>query len=121
MEVAATIKFSRLSPLKARPLARRLRGLPVSEALQMMQFSKQKASGLIEKTLKSAVANAQHNNDLEVDTLKVKEVIIDQGPTQRRFWPRARGAASPVTRKTSHIHVVLTDGVAKAAAEPSAS
>ena len=112
MEVSATAKFSRLSPQKARPVARKLQGLPVSEALQMMQFSKQKAAAMIEKTLKSAVANAQHNDDLEVDHLKVKEVIINQGPTYGRFWPRARGSASPILKKTSHIQVVLTDGAA---------
>ena len=121
MEVTAKTKFAKLSPQKARPLASRLRGLPVSEALQMVQFSKQKAAGMIEKTLRSAVANAQHNDDLAVDGLMVKEVIIDQGPTQRRFWPRARGSASPVIKKTSHIHVVLTDGVDSAAVTPAAS
>ncbi len=120
MEVDAITKFTKLSPQKARPLARKLRGLPVSEALKMMQFSKQKAATLIGKTLKSAVANAQHNDDLEVDQLKVKEVIINQGPTYGRFWPRARGAASPILRKTSHIHVVLTDGAAEVEAEPEA-
>jgi len=114
MEVSATTKFVRVSPTKARPLARKLAGLPVSEALQLVQFSKRKAGALIEKTLQSAIANAQNNAELQVDALRVKEAIIDDGPRLRRYWPRARGSASPILKRTCHIRVVLTDGGAQA-------
>ena len=110
MDVMAITKFSRLSPLKARPLARKLRGLPVSEALQVTQFSKRKAAKVLDKTLRSAIANAQNNAELEVASLHVKEAIIDEGPRQRRYWPRARGSASPITKRTCHVRVVLSDG-----------
>lgn len=110
MDVTATTRFSRLSPLKARPLARKLRGLPVSEALQITQFSKRKAAIVLDKTLRSAIANAENNAELEVTALHVKEAIIDEGPRQRRYWPRARGSASPITKRTCHVRVVLTDG-----------
>ncbi len=114
MDVIANARFQRLSANKARPLARSLRGLPVAEALALTQFSKMKAAQYLGKTLKSAIANAQNNADLSVDTLRVKEAIIDEGPTQRRFWPRARGSAGPVTKRTCHVKIVLTDGQAGA-------
>jgi len=110
MDVMAITKFTRLSPLKARPLARKLRGLPVSEALQLTQFSNRKAAALLDKTLRSAIANAEHNAELEVESLRVKEAIIDEGPRHRRYWPRARGSASPIKKRTCHVRVVLTDG-----------
>jgi large subunit ribosomal protein L22 len=110
MDVMAITRFSRLSPLKARPLARKLRGLPVSEALQITQFNNRKAAAVLDKTLRSAIANAQHNAELEVESLRVKEAIIDEGPRQRRYWPRARGSASPIKKRTCHVRVVLTDG-----------
>ena len=110
MEVSATTKYSRMSPTKARDLAKALRGLPVGEALRLVKFSKRKAGDLIGKTLRSAIANAQTNAELSVDDLFVKEAIVDQGPTFRRHWPRARGMVSPVAKRTSHIRVILSDG-----------
>ncbi len=95
---------------KARPLARRLQGLPVAEALAMTQFSKMKAAAYLGKTLKSAVANAMNNADLSVDTLRVKEAVVDEGPRMRRSWPRARGSASPIMKRLCHVRIVLTDG-----------
>ncbi|MCE9614127.1 MAG: 50S ribosomal protein L22 [Lentisphaerae bacterium] len=110
MEVTAQAKYTRLSPDKARPLARRLQGLPVADALALTQFSKMKAAFYLGKTLKSALANAQNNADLSVDTLRVKEAIINEGPRLRRFWPRARGSAGPVRKRLCHVRIVLTDG-----------
>ena len=75
----------------------------------MAQFSSRKAAGLLAKTLQSAIANAQHNADLEVDQLRVKEAIVDDGPRLRRYWPRARGSASPIQKRMCHIRIVLTD------------
>jgi large subunit ribosomal protein L22 len=110
MEVKAVSKYVRMSPDKARDLARRLKGLPVAEALKTVEFSRRKAGVQIAKTLKSAIANAQNNAKLSPETLRVKEAIIDAGPTALRYWPRARGMVSPVLRKTCHVKVVLTDG-----------
>ena len=110
MEVSATTKFVRLSPLKARDLARQVQGLPVSEALKIVDFSSKKAAFLIGKTLKSAIANAENNAKLAVDDLTVKTAVVDDGPRLRRYWPRARGSVRPIRRRMSNIKVVLTDG-----------
>jgi large subunit ribosomal protein L22 len=110
MEVKAITKFSRLSPSKARDLARKIQGLPVSDALQVTQFSPRKAARLIGKTLKSALANAENNADLMADSLRVKEAVVDEGPRLKRYWPRARGSVSPIRRRMCHIKIILTDG-----------
>ena len=115
MEVTAKTKFARMAPSKARDLARRLKGLPVSEALSITQFSSRKAGAMIAKTLKSAIANAEHNADLNADTLHVKSAVIDGGPKMRRFWPSARGMVRKIARPMCHITVVLTDEVKDAA------
>lgn len=109
MEVYAITKFARMSPEKARDLARSIQGLPVAEALSLTAFTRRKAALLIGKTLRSAIANAENNADLSADDLYVKEALIDQGPIMRRFWPRARGMVSPVKRKMSHIKITLSD------------
>ena len=114
MEVMATTRFVRLSASKARPLIKRLRGLPVNEALRIARLSEKKAAGIIGKTLKSAIANAENNAKLAVDELRVKDAIIDEGPIVRRYWPRARGMVRRIRRKTCHVKVVLTDGSAEA-------
>lgn len=109
MEVKAVTKYVRISPSKARDLVRELRGRLVADALKITDFSPRKAAFLIGKTLKSAVANAENNAKIAVDRLRVKEAVIEEGPSLRRFWPRARGGASPIRKRTSHIRVVLTD------------
>ena len=110
MDIKAVSKYVRLSPSKARDLARRLKGKTVAAALQETELNRRKAAFQLGKTLKSAVANAENNAKLSADDLTVKEAVVDQGPTQKRFWPRSRGQASPVLKRTSHIRVVLTDG-----------
>ena len=110
MDVEAITRYARLSPTKARDLARRMTGLPVSEALQIVQFSERKAAALLAKTLKSAVANAEHNDELPVESLRVKTAVVDEGPRLKRYWPRARGGASPILKRTCHIRIVVTDG-----------
>jgi large subunit ribosomal protein L22 len=110
MEVQAIARFVRLSPHKARDLARHIRGLPVAEALEVTQFSPRKAAALLGKTLKSAIANAENNADLSAEKLRVKEAVVNEGPRLKRYWPRARGSASPILKRTCHISIVLTDG-----------
>jgi large subunit ribosomal protein L22 len=109
MEVRAVSKFVRLSPRKARDLARAIQGLPVAEALKVADFSERKAATLIRKTLRSAVANAENNAKASADSLRVKEATIGEGPAMKRFWPRARGMVSRIRKRTSHITIVLTD------------
>lgn len=110
MEVKAVTKRVRMSASKARDLIRKVRGMPVAQALSLAELNARKAAFEIGKTLKSAVANAEHNARLSVDDLWVKDAYIDEGPVLKRFWPRARGMAKPVLKRTCHITVVLTDG-----------
>lgn len=111
MQVTSTYKYARISAFKAREVTREIQGLPVAAALDIVAFSPKKAAGLIAKTLKSAVANAENNADLRVDTLVVKEATIGEGPTFKRSQPKARGSAGPIRKRTSHIRIVLTDEI----------
>jgi len=115
MDISATTRYTRLSALKARDLARRVQGLPAAEALKVTDFSERKAASLIGKTLKSAIANAENKARLSVDKLRVKEAVIEEGPRLRRFWARSRGSASPILKRMCHIRIVLTDDVEEAA------
>jgi large subunit ribosomal protein L22 len=110
MEVKAVTRFARLSPTKARDLARKMQGLPVADALKVTDFSARKAAALLGKTLKSAIANAENNAKLAVDELTVKEAVVEEGPRMKRFWSRARGSIRPVVKRMCHIKIVLTDG-----------
>ena len=109
MEIKAVSKYVRLSPTKARDLTRAIQGKSVADALQVVEVNKRKAAVCIAKTLKSAIANAENNADVSAEKLWVSHAVIENGPTLRRFWPRARGSASPIRKKLSHIRVVLTD------------
>ena len=109
MEVRSIYKYARISSKKARDVAREIQGLPVSDAIDALNFTPKKAAFLIGKTLKSAVANAENNHDLTADSLHVKEANVSDGPSFRRYKPRARGSASAIKKRTSHIYIVLTD------------
>jgi large subunit ribosomal protein L22 len=109
MDVKALTKYARISPLKARQVAMEIQGLPVSTALNILNFTPKKAAHLFSKTLKSAVANAEHNFDLSVDNLVVKVAVANTGPVQKRIKPMARGSANPIRKPTSHILVVVSD------------
>jgi large subunit ribosomal protein L22 len=107
MEVKSTTKFVRLSPQKARDVAREIQGLAVSTALDILTFTPKKAAQLIGKTLKTAIADAENNFSLDTSTLVIKEAVIGAGPTLRRFKPRAKGSAGPILKRTSHISITL--------------
>jgi large subunit ribosomal protein L22 len=109
MQVTSTYRFARVSAFKAREVTREIQGCSASEALDLLTFSPKKAGFLVKKTLKSAIANAENNASLRVDTLLVKEAVVGEGPTFKRFRARARGGASPIRKRTSHIRIVLTD------------
>jgi large subunit ribosomal protein L22 len=109
MQVTSTYKYARISAFKAREVTREIQGHSASAALDLLTFSPKKAALLVKKTLKSAIANAENNAELKVDTLLVKEAVVGEGPTFKRFRARARGGASPLRKRTSHIRIVLTD------------
>lgn len=109
MEAKAIAKFVRVSPQKARLVARNVTGKPVEDALNILKFTPKKAARLIEKVLTSAIANAEHNANLDVDSLFVKEVRIDGGPSWKRIRPRAMGRAYRIIKRTSHITVVVDE------------
>ena len=111
MEVKAKTRYVRISPFKLRLPIDKVKGKPVEEALNTLKFMPVKAAGIIAKTLKSAVSNAEHNNELDVDNLKVKNIIVDQGPSMKRFRPRARGRATRILKRTSHITVIVEETV----------
>jgi large subunit ribosomal protein L22 len=109
MQVRSTTKYARISPKKMRDVAREIQGLAVSEALDALTYTPRKAAHLIGKTLKSAIANAENNHELSADELIVGEAVIGEGPTLKRFKPRARGSAGAIRKRTSHIFITLTD------------
>ena len=108
-EVSAILKGVRISPQKARLVADLIRGKKVDNALNILNFSPKKGAEIIKKVVESAIANAENNNGLSADQLVVKNAIVDGGPTMKRYRPRARGSASPIHKKTSHITVILSD------------
>ncbi|MEM9399625.1 MAG: 50S ribosomal protein L22, partial [Verrucomicrobiota bacterium] len=109
MEVKAITKYVRISAFKARNMTRHIQGMPVNDAMDLLRFSPQKAARLVGKTLKTAVANAENNNALDPDLLMVKEAVVGEGPTIKRFRPRARGGAGSIRKRTSHIRIILTE------------
>lgn len=111
MEVKAIFRHAKISAFKAREVSREIQGLPVAAALDLLTFTPKKAARMIEKTLKSAIANAENNADLRASTLVVKEALVGEGPTIKRFQPKARGSAGPIRKRTSHIRIVLSDEI----------
>ena len=111
MEVLSVYRGARMSAFKVRELTREIQGLPASAALDLLAFSSKKSAVFVGKTLKSAIANAENNNELKVDTLVVKEATVGEGPTMRRMKSRARGSSSAIRKRTSHIRIVLSDEI----------
>lgn len=111
MEVSAVLKGARLSAQKARLVADQIRGKRVEEALEMLNFSTKKGAVLIKKVLNSAIANAEHNQGLDIDELKVSTIFIDEGVSLKRIMPRAKGRADRITKRSCHITVKVADRV----------
>lgn len=109
METKAVAKYQRLSPQKARLVARNVLGLPVEDAINLLRFTPKKAAKLIGKVLHSAVANAEQLPGVDVDNLVVKQVLVNEGPTLKRIKPRAMGRANRILKRTSHITVVVAE------------
>lgn len=110
IEAKATAKFVRVSPRKTRLVARNVKGLPTENALNILRFTPNKSAGIILDVMKSALANAEHNTGLDVDALVVREILVNEGPTWKRFMPRAQGRATHIRKRTSHITVILAEG-----------
>ena len=110
MDTQAVLKYQRISAHKCRLVANSIRGLKVDKALEFLEFNNKKASQMILKVLESAIANAENNNSLDIDELKVKNILIDEGPTGKRFMPRARGRVNQILKRSSHITVIVSDG-----------
>jgi large subunit ribosomal protein L22 len=107
MDIRARGKFLRISPPKVRLVADAVKGKPVEIGLNTLKFMPNKAAGLVEKILKSAVANADQNAKLNVDSLFIKNIIVDGGPTMKRFSARARGRGTRILKRSSHITVIV--------------
>lgn len=108
MEIKAVAKYMRISPMKVRKIIGAIKGKPVETALGSLKFMPQKAASIVEKSIRSAVANAEIS-DVEVDALVVRNIIVDQGPSLKRFRARARGRGARILKKTSHITVILAE------------
>ncbi len=109
MEVKAVTRYVRIAPRKARLVTELIKGKPVEEALTILRFVPKKAASLVDKTLRSAVANAEQNPNIDVDTLYIKRIFVDGGPTMKRWRARAMGRATKIIKRTSHITVILDE------------
>ncbi|NMB01601.1 MAG: 50S ribosomal protein L22 [Firmicutes bacterium] len=109
MEARAVARHIRISPRKARQVIDLIRGKDVEEALAILKFTPKGGSPIVEKVVRSAMANAENNYDMDVDSLYVAECYVDQGPTLKRIRPRARGMANRIRKRTSHITVILRE------------
>lgn len=109
LEVKAVHRYARTSAQKARLVADQVRGMPASQALDLLKFSPRKAAALIYKVLSSAVANAEANNSMDVDRLFVSRIMVDEGPSLKRVMPRAKGRADRIVKRTSHITVYVAE------------
>jgi large subunit ribosomal protein L22 len=109
MEVRARLRFVRMAPRKARLVADLIRGKGSEEALNILSFTKKAAAKIIMKLLKSAIANATQKKTIDIDRLYIKKITVDQGPTMKRYQPRALGRATMIRKRTSHITIVLDE------------
>lgn len=109
MEVKAITRFARISAFKAREVTREIQGMPALLALDVVRFSPKKAARLVSKTLATAIANAENNNSLKAQNLFIKEAVVGEGPTFKRFQPKARGSAGPIRKRTAHIKIILIE------------
>lgn len=120
MEVRSVHKYASISSQKARQVTRAITGMPVSQALSVLDFTPKKAAALVGKVLRSAIANAENNHELDSEELVVRSAIATPGPVLKRIMPRARGSAGGIKKRLSHITVILAPGKAKEEEAPKA-
>jgi large subunit ribosomal protein L22 len=111
MSAKAILKDARLSPQKARLVADLVRGKKVEDAINLLSFSNKKAAKIIKKVLASAIANAEHNDGLDVDLLKVKTICVDKAGSLKRFRARAKGRGNRIEKQNCHISIMVAEGV----------
>jgi len=109
MKSIAKYNFARISPQKIRLIVNQIRGKSVDKALTILLFSNKKSAFLIKKVLNSAIANAEHNKDADIDKLFLKQIFVNEGPILKRIMPRAKGRADRIKKRSSHITVILED------------
>ena len=109
MEIPAQLRHAKMSAQKARLVADQVRGMPVEKAINLLTFSTKKASELIKSVLCSAIANAEHNEGLDIDELYVSSIYVDVGPTMKRFRARAEGRGNRILKRTCHITVKVAE------------
>ncbi|OEU45154.1 MAG: 50S ribosomal protein L22 [Desulfobacterales bacterium S7086C20] len=109
MKAKAIAKHIRISPTKVRKVAKAVKGKPVEDALNLLGFMPQRSAKILTKVVRSAVANADQEPDVDVDSLSISNISVNEGPTLKRFKPRAMGRASRILKRTSHITVVLAE------------
>ncbi|HEU0225903.1 MAG TPA: 50S ribosomal protein L22 [Steroidobacteraceae bacterium] len=109
MQVSATLRHARISPQKCRLVADLVRGQPVGKALAVLQFTPKKGAKLVRKVLESAIANAEHNHEADIDALKVARIEVDAAPVGKRFHARAKGRGNRIIKRNSHIRVIVAD------------
>ncbi len=109
MQAQASVRFVRIAPRKAQLVVDLIRGKKVGEAIAILRHTPKAASEVVEKLLNSAIANAEHNNSLDPNNLVISQVYVNQGPTLKRFRPRAMGRASRINKRTSHITLVVSE------------
>ena len=110
MEAKAVARFVRVSPRKARIVVDQIRGKSVGQAREILAFTNRAVAEVVEKTLNSAVANAEHNQHANANSLVVSKCFVDEGPTLKRYRPRAKGSASRIRKRTSHITGIVSNG-----------
>lgn len=118
MEVRSVHKYARISSQKARQVTRAITGMPVSQALSVLDFTPKKAAALVGKVLRSAIANAENNHEMDSEELVVRSAIATPGPMLKRIMPRARGSAGGIKKRMSHITVILAPGTEQEAGSP---
>jgi len=109
METRAVLRGVRLSTQKGRLVADMIRDQPVDKALSILAFTPKKGAALVKKVLESAIANAEHNDGADIDTLKVKRVFVERGAVLKRFHARAKGRGTRITKHTCHIYITVGD------------
>jgi len=109
MEVRAILKNIPMSAQKMREVVRQIQGLPALQAQAVLSFTPRKGARIVAKTLKSAIANAENNNRLKPETLRVKEAVAGTATTLKRFTPKARGSAGPILKRRCHVRIILSD------------
>jgi large subunit ribosomal protein L22 len=109
MQVSATLRHARISPQKCRLVADMVRGQPVGDALAVLAYTPKKGAKLVRKVLESAIANAEHNHEADIDELKVARIEVDAAPVMKRFHARAKGRGNRIVKRLSHIKITVAD------------